>query len=294
MSTAVAPALSRERTVRRSVPRYQVAIPVDVTVLRSGIPDSVPGRALDVGDGGLGAVLAGEVFPNEPVGVEFQLPYISVPVRTRAVVRYQDRLRCGLQFLGLTVEQQGMIRYYARCTGEPRPEMKIGETPRESTDLGQPEIATEPLRVDEDSHQLPRSLQIQRLFATILAVLAVATGLGWWQWQRGWKELESKLPNRADISDYVPIKVPAKMMEQRIRHKVEPTYPEAARQAKVQGVVVLDVVIGRDGTVMGMRRVSGPEELAQSAIDAVRWWRFEPYPVNGRPTEVETALAVEF
>ena len=95
MSTAVAPALSRERTVRRSVPRYQVAIPVDVTVLRSGIPDSVPGRALDVGDGGLGAVLAGELFPNEPVGVEFQLPYIGVPVRTRAVVRYQDRLRCG-------------------------------------------------------------------------------------------------------------------------------------------------------------------------------------------------------
>lgn len=294
MSTAVAPALSRERTARRSVPRYQVAIPVDVTVLRSGIPDSVPGRALDVGAGGLGAVLAGELFPNEPVGVEFQLPNIGVPVRTRAVVRYQDRLRCGLQFLGLTVEQQGMIRYYARCTGESRPEMKIGEPPRESTDLGQPEAATESLRVDEDSHQLPRSLQIQRLFATILAVLAVAAGLGWWHWQRGWKELESKLPNRADISDYVPIKVPAKMMEQRIRHKVEPTYPEAARQAKVQGVVVLDVVIGRDGTVMGMRRVSGPEELAQSAIDAVRWWRFEPYPVNGQPTAVETALAVEF
>ena len=294
MSTAVAPALSRERTVRRSVPRYQVAIPVDVTVLRSGIPDSVPGRALDVGDGGLGAVLAGEVFPNEPVGVEFQLPYVGVPVRTRAVVRYQDRLRCGLQFLGLTVEQQGMIRYYARCTGEPRPEMKIGEPPRESADLGQREVATDPLRVGEDFHQQPRSLQVQRLFATILAALAVAAALGWWHWQRGWKELESKLPNRADISDYVPIKVPAKMMEQRIRHKVEPTYPEAARQAKVQGVVVLDVVIGRDGTVMGMRRVSGPEELAQPAIDAVRWWRFEPYPVNGQPTEVETALAVEF
>src|SRR5438132_13658069 len=135
-------------------------MPVDVTVLRSGIADGVPGGALDVGVGGLGAVLAGEVFPNEPDGVEFQLPYIGVPVRTRAVVRYQDRLRCGLQFLGLTVEQQGMIRYYARFTGEPPPEMKIGEPPRESTELGQPELATEPLRV-ERSQQARRSPSVQ-------------------------------------------------------------------------------------------------------------------------------------
>src|ERR1700740_2208657 len=59
---------------RRVAPRRRVAVPVNVTVLRSGVPDAVPGRSVDVGEGGLGAVLAAELFPGELVGVEFRLP----------------------------------------------------------------------------------------------------------------------------------------------------------------------------------------------------------------------------
>ena len=86
MSTAVAPALSPERIARRIAARFRIAIPVDVTVLRSGIPDSVPGRSLNLGNGGMGAAVAAELFPGESVGVEFRLPYVGLPLQARALV----------------------------------------------------------------------------------------------------------------------------------------------------------------------------------------------------------------
>ena len=64
----------RQPLTRRIAPRRKVAVPLNVTILRSGVPDAVPGRSLDVGEGGIGAVLAAELFPGELVGVEFRLP----------------------------------------------------------------------------------------------------------------------------------------------------------------------------------------------------------------------------
>jgi protein TonB len=83
-------------------------------------------------------------------------------------------------------------------------------------------------------------------------------------------------------------------MEGRVTHKLDPIYPEAARQANIQGVVALDVVIAPDGSVSDVRPVSGPEALTPAAVDAVKWWRFEPYVVNGRAVQVKTTLAVDF
>src|SRR5580658_10229672 len=85
---------------RRRVPRFQVRAPLDVTILRSGIPDTVPGRSLNLCERGIAAVFAGELVPGEAVGVEVQLPLAQDSFRTRAVVRYQNRLRCGLEFVG--------------------------------------------------------------------------------------------------------------------------------------------------------------------------------------------------
>jgi protein TonB len=83
-------------------------------------------------------------------------------------------------------------------------------------------------------------------------------------------------------------------MESRLIHKIEPIYPEAARQANVQGVVILEAVIGTDGTVVDLRAISGPDELTAAALDAVKWWRFQPYVLSGRAVQVKTKLAVEF
>src|ERR1700689_5025365 len=99
---------------RRRVPRFEVAAPLDVTVLRSGIPDTVPGRSVNVCERGISAMLAGELVPGEAVGVEVHLPLVGDALRTRATVRYQDKLRCGLEFVGLTAGQRAAIRDWTK------------------------------------------------------------------------------------------------------------------------------------------------------------------------------------
>src|SRR5579864_2811673 len=91
---------------RRRVPRFPMQAVLDVTVLRSGIPDTVPGRAVNVCERGISAMLAQELVPGESVAIELQLSLGTTPLRTRAVVRYQDKLRCGLEFVALSAEQR--------------------------------------------------------------------------------------------------------------------------------------------------------------------------------------------
>lgn len=76
--------------------------------------------------------------------------------------------------------------------------------------------------------------------------------------------------------------------------KAEPQYPSLARQARIQGTVVLQAVIGKDGTVQNLRVVSGHPMLIQAAIDAVKQWLYKPYSLNGEPIEVETQINVNF
>ena len=77
--------------------RFPMQSPVDVAVLRSGIPDFVPGRSVNVCERGMAAIFAGELVAGETVGVEVRLSEASEPLRTRALVRYQDRLQSGLE-----------------------------------------------------------------------------------------------------------------------------------------------------------------------------------------------------
>src|SRR5580692_3498609 len=110
MSAARAVAL--EEAPRRLFPRHPINVPLDLIVLRSGVPENLPGRCTDISEVGVGAVIAGEMAAGQQVAVELRLPNVGVPVRARALVRYQSRLRCGLQFVGLSVEQREMIRYW--------------------------------------------------------------------------------------------------------------------------------------------------------------------------------------
>lgn len=76
--------------------------------------------------------------------------------------------------------------------------------------------------------------------------------------------------------------------------KVQPNYPPLAKQARIAGAVVLQAVIGKDGTIQNLRAVSGHPMLIQSAIDAVRQWKYKPYYLNGEPVEVDTQVTVNF
>jgi len=71
-----------------------------------------------------------------------------------------------------------------------------------------------------------------------------------------------------------------------------PKYPEEAKKARIQGTVVLNAVINKDGMVENLIVVSGPPELQQSSLDAVRQWTYKPYLLNGDPIEVKTTINV--
>ncbi len=77
-------------------------------------------------------------------------------------------------------------------------------------------------------------------------------------------------------------------------HQVKPLYPALARQARVQGAVILRAIVGKNGSIENLQLVSGHPMLATAAIEAVRQWRYRPYTLNGEPVEVETEITVNF
>jgi protein TonB len=77
-------------------------------------------------------------------------------------------------------------------------------------------------------------------------------------------------------------------------NRVQPTYPPLARQTRISGTVKLHAIIGKDGTVQQLQVVSGHPLLVQSALDAVRQWRYQPTLLNGDPVEVDTEIDVIF
>lgn len=80
----------------------------------------------------------------------------------------------------------------------------------------------------------------------------------------------------------------------RLINRVQPTYPPLARQARIQGTVRLHAIIAKDGTVQQLEVLSGHPLLVQSALDAVRQWRYQPTLLNGEPVEVDTTVDVIF
>lgn len=107
------------------------------------------------------------------------------------------------------------------------------------------------------------------------------------------------------IISSTPVAVPRVATPQRVRvsqgvsqglliHRVQPMYPPLARQARIQGSVILQAEISKDGSIENLRLISGHPMLAPSAIEAVKQWRYKPYFLNGEPVAVETQITVNF
>ena len=77
-------------------------------------------------------------------------------------------------------------------------------------------------------------------------------------------------------------------------NRVQPVYPPLARQTRISGTVKLHAIIGKNGAVEQLQVVSGHPLLVQSALDAVRQWRYQPTLLNGEPVEVDTEIDVIF
>ena len=107
------------------------------------------------------------------------------------------------------------------------------------------------------------------------------------------------------IISSTPVAVPKVATPQRVRvsqgvtqglllRKIQPAYPPLARQARIQGSVLLQAEISKEGTIQNLRLISGHPMLAPAAIEAVKQWRYKPYILNGEPVEVETQITVNF
>ncbi len=83
-------------------------------------------------------------------------------------------------------------------------------------------------------------------------------------------------------------------MAVKLIRKVTPLYPFLAKQARVQGTVRFEAVVGKDGTIQSLQLISGHPLLVPASSEAVRQWLYEPTLLNGEPVEVVTQIDVQF
>jgi periplasmic protein TonB len=95
----------------------------------------------------------------------------------------------------------------------------------------------------------------------------------------------------SDASEHVEMSTDAAQV---VSHPVRPNYPLLARQMKVQGSVILQALIGKDGIIQNLRVVSGPHILASAAQDAVRQWHFKPHLQDNEAVETQAKITVNF
>jgi len=219
-----------------------------------------------------------------------------------------------LQFLAIPAEQKAMIESWAnqgqesavpvaptppqssvpkasvptaRTSSPPRierPRTERSATPAAPTFAGY----SAPPKRRPSSTRYMRHKVVMLLVASVVAVV----GMGWLRWEEGWRELESRLPGHT--VEQPQATVPSEVMLHLLVHKVDPAVPDGIGAARARGRVVLDAVIGSDGTVLSLRPETGPDLLARVAMDAVQWWRFQPYQVNGQAVQVATKIAIDF
>lgn len=90
------------------------------------------------------------------------------------------------------------------------------------------------------------------------------------------------------------IRVGGNVQAARMVHQPKPKYPPLAKQARIQGVVRFEAIIGKDGTVQQLRLVSGHPLLIPAAQEVVKQWVYQPTQLNGEPVEVATTIDVNF
>ena len=100
------------------------------------------------------------------------------------------------------------------------------------------------------------------------------------------KEVKVVVPQR--------IRVGGNVQQAKLLNQPKPVYPPLAKQARIQGTVRFNAIIGRDGAIANLQVVSGHPLLVPSALEAVKQWRYQPTLLNGEPVEVVTQIDVNF
>jgi len=90
------------------------------------------------------------------------------------------------------------------------------------------------------------------------------------------------------------VRVSSGVVQGLLVRRVNPVYPPLARQARIQGTVILQAQISKEGNIENLQLISGHPMLAPAAIEAVKQWKYRPYLLNGDPCEVDTQVMVNF
>jgi len=106
--------------------------------------------------------------------------------------------------------------------------------------------------------------------------------------------LVSNIPTAVPKIAGQKIRVSSGVAQAQLVQQVAPKYPPQARQARIQGTVVLQAVIGKDGRVQSVQVMSGPSMLTKAAADAVKQWRYKPFSLDGQPVEADAQINVNF
>jgi protein TonB len=104
----------------------------------------------------------------------------------------------------------------------------------------------------------------------------------------------SSAPVRVPVASPQHVRISQGVSQGLLAKRVQPVYPSQALQMRVQGSVLLDAKIGKDGSIVSVKRVSGDTVLARAATDAVKQWKYKPYYLNGEPVEIDTEITVNF
>jgi len=101
--------------------------------------------------------------------------------------------------------------------------------------------------------------------------------------------------NASATNELKRIRVGGALEQANLIQKVQPIYPAAAKAARIQGAVTFEVVVSKDGIPVDIRVLSSPDDdLTQSALEAVRQWRYRPVLLNGSPVEIVTEVLVNY
>jgi TonB family protein len=174
------------------------------------------------------------------------------------------------------------------------------------------ETRLQPLMEADQVNEAQISTQIDKLLAArgalekanvmmMLSIRKVLTVEQWKKLETIRQEREAGFPGVGWRADELPIgegayriRVDGDDQQSQLTHKVQPAYSELAKQARIQGTVRLQAIISRDGRVTQLEVLSGHPLLVQSALEAVRQWRYRPTLLYGEPREVTTTVDVAF
>jgi len=204
----------------------------------------------------------------------------------------------GAQPIGSVVTDAQQDAYFARTTenthGDPKLGLVWAEASLPEAAVRLPKAFDFPLPTPRLMHSDPPPLHVER--AQVPESLRGAAPIG------------PPVVATAGPAQIMPVSTPVPQIPQfsepvhlseeaaraMLVHSVDPVYPPEAVAQKLQGPVVLQAMIGRDGSVEDLKIVRGYFVLGRAAIAAVKQWHFQPYILNGHPAETQTVLTVNF